>query len=265
MEIPDIEIDINDVRISDIQVYQPPGWVINPPQAIPPSVPITEQVGVPIVDMPGCVEAHEQNSSKEKSGILSEDDPKGVKVYCDAGMPSFNPIDYNKNKLKYEYKAPVPAVESPEQPEVKAPEAKTDTKTPIPKCPTREQELLNPVGKILEGNKKITGYELVGKKCLMVTEQLTIPDQIVVNIPNAGKVTATASIAVVATTSALLAKPLADLLLKVVKPTVKKVLKKIATLRGKTLPVQSTGERLAEQRQRNQAVKKLRSVRPLKK
>ena len=69
------------------------------------------------------------------------------------------------------------------------------------------QQLLNPVGQDPRaGNKKITGYELVGKKCLMVTEQLTIPDQIVkVNIPNAGKVTATASIAVVATTSALLA------------------------------------------------------------
>ena len=83
--------------------------------------------------------------------------------------------------------------------------------------------------------------------------------------PNAGAVTATASIAVVATTSALLAKPLADLLLRVVKPAVKKVLKKVATLRGKKIPVQSANERIAEQRQRNQAVKSLRSVRPLKK
>ena len=259
------DIGIDNVNIPDIQVYQPPGWVTSPPQAVPPSVPITEQVGVPIVDMPGCVEAHEQNTSKEKSGILNEDDPKGVKVYCDAGMPSFNPMDYNKDKLKFEYKAPVPPIKSPEQPEVKAPEAKTDTKPPTPKCPTREQELLNPVGKILEGNKKITGYELVGKKCLMVTENLTIPDQIVYNIPNAGAVTATASIAVVATTSALLAKPLADLLLKVVKPVTKKVLKKIATLRGKKIPKLSSSERQAEQRQRNEAVKKLRSVRPLKK
>ena len=99
----------------------------------------------------------------------------------------------------------------------------------------------------------------------MVTENLTIPDQIVSNIPNAGAVTATASIAVVATTSALLAKPLADLLLKVVKPTVKKVLKKVATLRGKKIPTLSSSERQAEQRQRNRAVKELRSVRPLKK
>ena len=96
-------------------------------------------------------------------------------------------------------------------------------------------------------------------------EKLSIPDQIVQNIPSAGTITTTASIAVVATSSALLAKPLADLLLKVVKPTVKKVMKKIATLRGKKIPVQSSAERIAEQRQRNQAVKALRSVRPLKK
>ena len=106
---------------------------------------------------------------------------------------------------------------------------------------------------------------MVGKQCLPVMEKLSIPDQIVQNIPSAGMVTTTASIAIVATSSALLAKPLADLLLKVVKPTVKKVMKKVATLRGKKIPPQSSAERIAEQRQRNQAVKALRSVRPLKK
>ena len=72
-------------------------------------------------------------------------------------------------------------------------------------------------------------------------------------------------IAVIATSSALLAKPLADLLLKAVKPAVKKVMKKIAALRGKSLPVQSVGERQAEQRQMNHAVRELRRVFPRKK
>ena len=86
-------------------------------------------------------------------------------------------------------------------------------------------------------------YELVGKECLPVFDTLKcIPDQIVQNIPSAGMVTTTASIAVVATSSALLAKPLADLLLKVVKPAVKKVMKKIAALRGKKIPPQSVRE-----------------------
>ena len=46
-------------------------------------------------------------------------------------------------------------------------------------------------------------------------------------------VTTTAAIAVVATSSALLAKPLADLLLKVIKPAVKQTMTKIQRLLGK--------------------------------
>jgi hypothetical protein len=223
-------------------------------------------VGVPIVNIPGCVEANKDSS--ENQNLKNEDDDGNV-VYCDAGMPSFSAIDYDTNKLEFETKAPdPPPVAPPKKPDApEAPAAPSVPKNTAPKaeCPTREQQLKNPIGKILEGNKKVVGYEVVGKECLMVTENLNIPDQIVSNIPNAGAVTATASIAVVATTSALLAKPLADLLLKVVKPVTKKVLKKIATLRGKKIPKLSSSERQAEQRQRNEAVKKLRSVRPLKK
>ena len=36
--------------ISDARV-----WMIEPPQAIPPTVPVTMQVGTPVVNMPGCV------------------------------------------------------------------------------------------------------------------------------------------------------------------------------------------------------------------
>ena len=263
MDIPNIDTGVKDIRIPDIRGTS---WLIeNPPLAIPIYPPVTTQVGVPIVNIPGCVEANKDSGENEN---LKNEDNDGNRVYCDAGMPSFNPIDYDTSKLDLEQESPeAPPIKSPE-----APEPKASTTPEVPKqiekaqtCPTREQELKNPIGKILEGNKKIIGYEIVGKECLMVTENLNIPDQIIGNIPSAGAVTATASIAVVATTSALLAKPLADLLLKVVKPTVKKVMKKIATLRGKKIPVQSRAERLAEQRQRNRAVKELRSVRPLKK
>ena len=250
MDIPEItgvNIDIKDIKIDAITTYR------YTPPSIPAAPPVTVNIGTPIVDMPGCVEAHEVN--EEDNFKINEDDPKGVKVFCDGQMPSFNPMDYNKNKLKYEYEQPVPVVRPPEKPELETPETETPE---IPKCPTRDQELKNPVGKILEGNKKITGYEQVGKECLMVTENLSIPDQIVQNIPNPGVVTTTASIAVVATTSALLAKPLADLLLKVVKPTVKKVIKKIAAIRGKVLKVESLRERRDQQRQRNKAIRVLK-------
>ena len=259
-EIPDIST--GDINIRSIEIQNPPDWLKSPPQAVPPTVPVTQVVGVPIVNMPGCVEAHEQNSNRERSGVLSEDDPKGVKTFCDAGVPNFNPIQYEPDQMVFTREAEVPKVkppEAPKTPEVKAPETIVPPAETVKiECPTREQELKNPVGKILQGNKKITGYELVGKECLMVTEDLSIPDQIIGNIPNAGMVTTTASIAVVATTSALLAKPVADLLLKVVKPTVKKVLKKIASLRGKKSQVESVAERRDQQRIRNKAIRILK-------
>ena len=264
MPIPDIRI--NNLRIGDVEIPEMPRWLTtDPPVALPIYPPVTQELGTPIVNIPGCVEAHKDNS--ENVNLRDEDD-KGTMTLCDAGTPSFRPIDYDASRLDLEQEPPKPPAykppPKPETPEAPAPKA-PKTKEEMIECPTRAQQLKDPVGKILEGNKKITGYEIVGKECLPVMEQLSIPDQIIQNIPSAGMVTTTASIAVVATSSALLAKPLADLLLKVVKPVVKKVMKKVAVLRGKKIPPQGVSERIAEQRQRNHAVKELRSVRPLKK
>ena len=265
--MPEIrDIGINNLRIRDVRIPEVPKWMSSdPPVAVPILPPVTMEIGTPIVNIPGCVEAHKDN--QENVNLKNEDD-KGTMTLCDAGTPSYNPIDYDANKIKLEQEPPPPpaykAPPAPEAPETQTP-AVPKTEAPMPECPSRAQQLKDPVGKIVEGNRKIVRYEIVGKECLPVFETLSIPDQIVQNIPSAGMVTTTASIAVVATSSALLAKPLADLLLKVVKPVVKKVLKKVATLRGKKIPPQSVSERTAEQRQRNQAVKSLRSVRPLKK
>ena len=68
----------------------------------------------------------------------------------------------------------------------------------------------------------------------------------------------TAGIAVVATSSALLAKPLADLLLKAFKPVIKKVITKVQKLIGKKPPTLSAKDRRAEQRLRNHAIRKLK-------
>ena len=262
MDIPiisGIDIDINDISIGELRTYQ------YTPPSVPFAAPVTVNIGSPIVDMPGCVEAHEQNTTKERSGVLSEDDPKGVKVFCDAGVPSFNPIDYNKDDLEFEYEAPIPKVASPEKPEApeaKAPETKApSTNTAKVDCPTPAQEAKEPVGTFIEGyRKKVIEYKLVGKECIQITEKVPLPQQLVAGLPSGGMVVSTGGIAVVATTSALLAKPLADILLKVVKPTIKKVMKKIAQIRGKQMKIESVKERRAEQRLRNEAIAKLRSV-----
>ena len=260
--IPEIQlgnINIGIRQVSNLIINDTPDWLKTPSHAVPIYPPVTSQVGIPIVNIPGCVESHRDSSENQ---TLKDEDSDGVRVYCDAGTPSYSPLDYDPRRLEVTKDSPppppykAPEEKPPETPESPAP----PPPPPKPECPNRAQELKNPVGKIVEGNKKITRYETVGKECLPVFENLNIPDQIVQNIPSAGMITVTASIAVVATTSALLAKPLADLLLKVVKPTVKKVVKKIAALRGKTPPVLSAAERKAEQRDRNRAIKVLRSA-----
>ena len=70
----------------------------------------------------------------------------------------------------------------------------------------------------------------------------------------------TAAIAVVATSSALLAKPLADLLLKIVKPAVKKVIGKVQKMLGKKPPVLSLDQRRLKQKEANAGVKAARKL-----
>ena len=270
-KIPKIEsvgTSINRIDIKEI-----PMWNTYTPSSsvMPAGPPVTIDIGVPVVDMPGCVEAHEQNTTRERSGILSEDDPKGVKTYCDAGVPSFNPIDYNKDELQFTGppKAPVTKTETPKPPTPEIPkpqDIKTPVDTAVVECPTKVQQRQEPVGTFVEGfRKKVVGYELIDNTCVQITEPVPLPKQIVAGLPSGGQVVQVGGVAAIATTSALLAKPLADLLLRAVKPTVKKVIKKVAAIRGKKLPTLSAGERRAEQRQMNHAVKALRSVFPRRK
>ena len=185
------DIGIRSVEIRDVSI---PNWMTTPPQAIPPVVPVTQQVGVPIIDIPGCVEAHIENK-KGKNDKLVEDDSQGARVFCDGNLPSYNPIDYTPENLTITRPAEVPKIPTPETPEVKPPE--------IPKTAA-------PATAIVEDQPEPE------PEIPWVEKYLPAPEA----------ATTTAAIAVVATTSALLAKPLSDLLLKVIKPTIKKVIKK---------------------------------------
>ena len=251
-----------DINIREIDI---PDTLNTTSPAIPVAPPVVVNIGVPVVDIPGCVEAHETNS---KSKTIGGDDPKGLVTYCDSGVPNFNPIEYSPEDMTITTSAPLPKVKPPKSPEVpQAPEIPaTPPATAKIDCPTAAQQAKEPVGTYVEGfRKKVTEYKLIGNECVQITEKVPLPTQIVAGLPSGGQVVQVGGIAVIATSSALLAKPLADLLLKAVKPAVKKVMKKIAALKGKSLPVQSVGERQAEQRQMNHAVKELRSVFPRRK
>ena len=246
-----------DINIREIDI---PDTLNTTSPAIPVAPPVVVNIGVPVVDIPGCVEAHETNS---KSKTIGGDDPKGLVTYCDSGVPNFNPIEYSPEDMTITTSAPLPKVKPPKSPEVpQAPEIPaTPPATAKVDCPTAAQQAKEPVGTYVEGfRKKVTEYQLIGNECVQITEAVGLPQQIVAGLPSGGQVVQVGGVAVIATTSALLAKPLADILLKVIKPTVKKVMKKIAAIRGKSVPVLSTAERRNEQRDRNRAIMAVRQT-----
>ena len=255
MEIPNITS--KDISVRGIEI--PPVVTANEYYtSIPLAPPVVVNIGVPIVDVPGCVEAHE---AKNKSKTVGSDDSRGLVTYCDAGVPSYNPINFEPNQIV----PTAPAGVKTEQPKTPPVPEVTQLKTPPVlgdiRCPTPAQEAKEPVGTYLEGfRKQVVEYKLIGNECVQITEKVPLPQQIVAGLPTGGQVVQVGGIAVIATSSALLAKPLVDLLLKAVNPAVKKVVKKIAAIRGKTVPVLSVAERRNEQRDRNRAIMSLRQT-----
>ena len=251
--------EIREIQIRNLDIPPVPDWLMQYPQAIPPVVPVTQNIGIPIVDMPGCVESHPDAG---KSKQLAIDDENGTMTYCDGTVPSYNPINFEPEQIIPTKPASADTKqEKPKPPgQVELPSAAAPATAKID-CPTPAQQAKEPVGAYIEGfRQKVTGYQLIGNQCIQIAEKVPLPEQIVAGLPSAGTVMTTGGIAVIATGSALMAKPLADVLLKVVKPTVKKVMKKIAKIRGKSVPVLSVAERQAEQRERNQAIRALRSA-----
>ena len=251
--------EIPEIKIRSIDVPSVPDYLMQPPQAIPSSVPVTVQIGFPVVDLPGCVEAHQTKNPKNNQ--IVEDDQRGVLTFCDGTIPSFNPIYFNEEVELPTPKAPIPPYKAPEVPGVpeipkdaiSKPE-KEDVPCPGPNAPR--------IGDIAQSKKeKVSGFELQtinGKEiCVTLYEPIPFTEQY---LPAPQVIASTAGIAAVATTSALLAKPVADLLLKVVKPLVKKTIKKIAAKLGKHQQQYSVSERREIQRELSQAIRIMKNM-----
>jgi len=251
-------------QIADARIFEN-----NAPTVIPPTVPVTEIIGSPVVNMPGCVKVHKENvKQRSRNKMLVDDDPKGNTVLCDAGAPYYEPAEYDYRGLTWQDLNP----ESDETPEgidtgePPAPEIPSAPPTPDTnvggtegpvECPPPNARRIGDLNQA--GTEKVTGYKLTpdGKICETQWEAIGFAEQYLPSVP---VVSTTATIALVATSSALLAKPLADLLLKVVKPVVKKVVAKVKSIMGKKEPVLSVRERQVAQRDRNQAIQTLKKA-----
>ena len=283
--IPEVGIDnigIGNVGIgqpnitSVFYIAEPAEWMTNPSVGVPPAPPVTVDIGSPVVNIPGCVETHKENLERppNKNESLVNDDPRQSVVLCDAGMPAYAPMDYDTRRLKIEDLTPPPEEEEyqhrggyggdgaggagavGEPPDTKQPDPPED-----PPCPGPNAQRIGDVAQ--NQTEKVSGFELQVdprnpdgvKICVTLYEDIGAVEQF---LPTPQVAATTATIAVVATSSALLAKPLADLLLKVVKPAVKKIIGKIQKLMGKKEKVLSLQERKLKQKEANAGAKAAR-------
>jgi len=270
-------VGVGQPNISSVfYIAEPAEWMLNPSASVPPAPPVTVDIGTPVVDVPGCVETHKENLERppNKNESLVNDDPRQSVVLCDAGMPAYAPMDYDTRRLKIEEVTPPKEEEQYEHikyngdgnfggaaeavPDTPPTETKEDPPCPGPNAPRIGDAAQNEI-------ERVSGFELQTnpadpdgvKICVVLYEDIPGPSQF---LPSPQMAATTASIAVVATSSALLAKPLADLLLKVVKPAVKKAIAKVQKLMGKKPPVLSLDQRRLKQKEANAGAKAARQL-----
>ena len=243
MEIPRIHVHYNGVQtIGANQVFNIgtnrvflsdiPRWLVEHPKtAIPSAPPATVIIGQPIINMPGCVEAHELS---DKNNKIIEDDENKVLVFCDAEYPSYDAMDYQPDQLQMVIEAPPPpVVEPPPAPDIDPPEVPPIPPTEEIECPAPNQPR---VGDLTQnGEERVIGHEVQNGQCVVLYEETTAVERF---LPSTNQVSTTAAIAVVATASAA-ATPL---LLRVIKPVIKKLTTTIQRKLGKEPPKLSRNE-----------------------
>ena len=195
-------IEIKEIEIPVIRIWEA-------------EVPTLDLIYKPIVDIPGCVDAHRNNLTE----LINED---GLGTYQACGtfdIPSYEPLEYNPSEFIYV---------TPNQP---SQEQQQDIQTEQPKLPqkNKEEEIVIPpcpgkkdlrVGSFVNEKRleRVKGYVRGedGIECITLYEDVPFKDQYIPNLPT---VISTALIASVAATT--------PLLLNVVKPLVKNVIKKL--------------------------------------
>ena len=232
---------IEEINIQSITIPQARSWMYQIPAVPNNDPPVTLQLGFPIVELPGCVEAHPDNkigaSYLPLDRNLVNDDPNGVTILCPNGeYPSYDAINYEPDQLTITRETAPPPVSPP--PEVEPP--------PIPPtgnlggveevpCPGPNQLR---VGDLTQsGDERVIGHRLLddGKTCETLYESTSVAEKYLPPLNQASTVTA---LAVVATAGAA-ATPL---LIRIIRPVVKKIWATIQKKLGKDMKRLSLSE-----------------------
>ena len=240
MTIP--TIGIREVYVPNVYI---PNWLNATPNVDHLVPPVVLYIGNPIINMPGCVKGHQDNQM-HKSGLpkdknLVEQDPNKAMILCDATIPYYDAMNYEPEQLIITREAPVPNVPPPPTP-------------PTPDVPdtgnlSADEEVPCPgpgqlrVGDLTQaGDEKVIGHELSedGKVCVTLYEDTSAVEKF---LPSVNQSTTTVAIAVLATAGAA-ATPL---LLRIIKPIIKKLTDTIKKKFGKAVRKPSRGEIMADE------------------
>jgi len=254
MSIPNIEINeignrniwnVQNIKVaetytSNIPNVYIPSWMVTQPSINHLIPPVVVQIGNPIVDMPGCVKMHKDDKRHKNNvpidkNLVNNDEGNAMTLCPDGTYPTYDAMNYEPDQLVMTYESKAPPVAPPPEPEINTPETPELPKTKEEiDCPGPQSLRIGAIGP--SEKEKVVGHELQKTPqgtwvCVELYEPINVVEQY---LPSAQVATTTASIAAVAGASALLAKPLADLLLRVFKPAIKQVLGKVNKALGKT-------------------------------
>ena len=232
---------IGEINIQSITIPQARSWMYQIPAVPNNDPPVTLQLGFPIVELPGCVEAHPDNkigaSYLPLDRNLVNDDPNGVTILCPNGeYPSYDAINYEPDQLTITRETAPPPVSPPPEVEPPAipPTGNLGGEKEVP-CPGPNQLRVGDVTQ--SGDERVIGHRLLddGKTCETLYESTSVVEKYLPPLNQASTVTA---LAVVATAGAA-ATPL---LIRIIRPVVKKIWATIQKKLGKDVKRLSMAE-----------------------
>ena len=226
--------EINEINIPNITIPKfgtNEVWLNGVPFVPSNHPPVTTQIGFPIVEMPGCVKMHKDNQDHMTRMPFDHDlvnqDEKGSTTLCPHGeYPSYDAMEYTPEQLIITRETPPPPVQPPPTPPEFETDAIPDTKKEDVACPGPGQLR---VGDLTQsGDERVVGHKLSddGKICETLYESTTVVEKFLPPLNQASTVTA---LAVVATAGAA-ATPL---LIRIIKPVIKKIWTTIQKKLGK--------------------------------
>ena len=210
--------EIPKFKINEVKIHEIPIWNF--------SNPVVNQISKPIVDIPGCVRVHRNNLT---SLIDSDKDEYGTYTECgNFSIPSFEPLQYNPSEFVYtQSETPTNQEQEFVQPTVEPPkyEPKKNKDEPLfIACPSSKDQRVGDYRNEFK-LERVIGHKKSedGSECITLYEDVKFIEQY---IPNPPQLVSAAAIATVAATT--------PLLLNIVKPLVKNLIKKLTNKKDKS-------------------------------